>query len=279
MPWGDVGLQLLAVLVYPGMLLTAIVGVLCEVGSGFLLDGRFGAWEALRRVLQVLRELPGEPIGLLAWLFASLAACGASVPLAPMASTDGSLLLSTLALATAIWLDRIVSPGGDGMGRQLLLGQLCWLVALFAPALASSSLRPQALGAVAVPILMPVKVLSGLLGLLCLPVLLGLLPESVAGGLLRVPWAWHAGRGGVGARLRMVLWLPACGLLISVEVPPPLPDPAGALRFFAMVLGVAMMAAGSVAIGRRVGQFPHLRLALPLAGLVVAVAVMAATLS
>lgn len=279
MPWGDIGLQLLALLAYPGALLTGAVGVLCEVGNGVLLYGRAGAREALRRALRALRDLSGEPVGWLVWLFASLAACGASVPLAPVASTDGNLLLSVLALAVAIWLDRIASPGEEGKGRRLLLGQLCWLVALFAPALASSSLRPQSLGAVAVPALIPVKVLSGLLGLLCLPLLLGLVPEPVAGW--PAPRSWAHGPEAVGAavRLRMALWLPACGLLVSVEVPPPSPDPAGALRFLAVVIGTAAVVASSVAVARRLGRFPNLGLALPLAGLVLVAAVAAAAVS
>ncbi len=281
MPWGDLGLQLLALLVYPGALLIAAVGTVCEVGTGLLFDGRAGAREAVRHLHGVLRELPGDPTTPLAWLFASLAACGSSVPLAPAASTDGNLLLAAVAQAVAAWLGYAAFPGEEGGARRLLLGQLCWLVALLAPALSSLSLRPQALGAVTVPALMPVKILSGLLYLLCLPVLLGLLsgPERVAGRSAPRRWSRGARGTGAGARLRVFLWLPACGLLASAAMPPPPADPAGALRFLGVVLGVAATAVGSTAMARRIGWSSHLRLALSLAGLVLVAAVVTAASS
>ncbi|HZU17000.1 MAG TPA: hypothetical protein VFD01_10455 [Candidatus Dormibacteraeota bacterium] len=274
MPWGDVALQLLALLVYPGALFTGAVGAVCELGIGLLLGGRAGAAEALRHLVGVLRELPGDPAALLAWLFASLAACGSSVPLAPAASSDGNLLLSAVALAAAAWLGGMAFSGEEGGARRLLLGQLCWLVALLAPALSALSLRPQALGAVTVPALMPVKILSGLLYLLCLPVLLGVPVEPRHGiGEPASGWWSRGGAAALSTRLRVFLWLPACGLLASAEVPPPPADPTGALRFLGVVLGLAAAAVGSAAVARRLGWSLQLRLAPPLAGLVLVAAV------
>src|SRR2546430_16378632 len=58
----------------------------------------------------------------------------------------------------------------------MLVIQLCWLLAVLGPAVQPESLRPQVLGNVLVPGLLPVKVACAFLYLLCLPALLRLWP-------------------------------------------------------------------------------------------------------
>ena len=143
------------------------------------------------------------------------------------------------------------------------LRDVCWLIALLAPALISESLRPQALGAVAVTAQMPLKVAAALLAVLCLPALLRLAPAEDA------------------APVRLLLWLPACGLVTSVFLPPGAEDVGGVARFVAVTLAVAVAAIGLALAAVRVQAAGRVypRLLAPLAAVVLGVAAVTSALT
>jgi hypothetical protein len=140
--------------------------------------------------------------------------------------------------------------------------QVCWLLALLTPALASQTLRPQALAAVIVPSALPLKVAAGLLALLCLPALLRLTP---------------AGRDAGIPHARLPLWLPLCGLLVSLFLPPAGDDVGGLLYFLAATLATAAAAIGLALLARRTAIYP--RLLAPLALIVLVIAAVTSALT
>src|SRR5204863_31279 len=106
-------------------------------------------------------------------------------------------LALVLAMSFLLWLPGSLRLGrtiGAPKGRQLiglaldpelvarpgllLVIQSCWLLSVLGPAIEPESLRPQVLGNVLVPALLPVKVASGFLYLLCVPALMRLWPMS-----------------------------------------------------------------------------------------------------
>jgi hypothetical protein len=260
---GDVALHFLGLLVYPGILLTLAVGAAAEFAVAILLDGD-GVATALLSPLSGLRRavLDAGPLVVGVALLAALAAAQVAVPLNPVSPVERSLLVAAAALAAAAWL--VWSPGWTTAGaRVALVAQMCWLVALLAPALVFESLRPQALGAVVVPAELPLKIAAGLLALLCLPALL-----QVAPGV-----APAAGAGGDLVRTaRVFLWLPFCGLFASLFFPAGADDVGGVLRFLATAAGAAGVAIGLALLAARGGTLG--RVYPPLLGLL-AIAVLA----
>jgi hypothetical protein len=261
-PWTVLGLHVLALVVYPGALAALAFGLVAEMAAAWALDG-VGPRAALRSLLAVSRKAAGRMPGpvLLAALLDVLAATQLAVPFNPVPPVERSLLVAVIALAAATWLGW-TAPWSATAARRELVVQACWLVALLAPALVSQTLRPQALGAVVVPSELPLKVLSALLALLCLPVLLRLAPDAEE----------------EAAAARLLAWLPLCGLLTSVFAPPGGDDAGSLLRFAGITLGVAAAATGLAALAARrprLGkQWPGL--AAPLAGVVLAAAAVTA---
>jgi len=110
--------------------------------------------------------------------------------------------------------------------------QACWLLAVLGPAIEPESLRPQVLGNVLVPALLPVKVAAGLLYMLCLPALMGLWPVA--------PPAERRARPRFNVT-RTLLWFPYSGLFTTIFFPPAADDLSGVLRFFGITLIVALL--------------------------------------
>src|SRR5207244_5780325 len=79
-------------------------------------------------------------------------------------------------LAVTVWAELALTVEVAADPGLLLVLQLCWLLAGLGPAVQPESLRPQVLGNVLVPGLLPVKVACAFLYLLCLPALLRLWP-------------------------------------------------------------------------------------------------------
>ena len=260
---GDLALHTAALVVYPGALLVLGVGVAAETASRAVLGGEDG-----RAVLRRL-WLEGGLVPLIAaGLLAALAATQLAAPFNPVSPLERNLLVAAVALAAATWLTWAFDWGRSPEGPRLaLVAQVCWLVALLAPAVLSQTLRPQVLGAVVVPSQLPVKIGAGLLYLLCLPALLQLLPDLS-------PATDRAGRA--------VLWLPLCGLFASLFVGPSPDDPLGALRFLVVTLGAAGVAIGLVLLLRRLpwaaASALYLRVAPSLAGAVLVAGVLTAAL-
>jgi len=223
------------------------MGIVAEVAVALVLAGR-----RLRESLLVPARGLGPALGLgaaagqaprlAALLLAVLAATQLAAPLNPVPAVERNLLVAAVALAAVMWLGWARSWEANG-ARLALLVQCCWLVALLAPALLSESVRPQALGGVVVPVQLPLKVAAGLLALLCLPAQLPLPTARVADGA-----------GGPDEQLvlsRLLLWLPLCGLIVSLFVPPAPDDPAGAARFLACTAAAAAAAIGMAYLAQR----------------------------
>ena len=252
MPWGEIAQHGIGLLLYPGLLACAGLGLVLEVASAWaLVPERGGVLPAARRVLAILGpsgDRSGFPLySGAAALLALLATIELAVPYNPVPATDRNLLIAGVALAGAAWL--LWTWGwsrGELDPRLMLVIQLCWLVALLVPAIQPQTLKPQTLGNIQLDPILPVKVACGLLYLLCLPALLHLIPESapqgVPGGAGRRP----TGLEGAGfSALRLLLWLPYCGLFASIFFPSGGDDPLDLLRFLGLVAGAAAI---SVAI-------------------------------
>ena len=290
MPWTDLGLHALALLLYPGLVALAAAGLLAEAGAAWaLVPERGGLLPAARSMLAGLvprtgmRTLP--PLAVIAAVLALLAATQVAAPLNPVPAPERNLLVAGMALAATAWLTWAwgwtrpqIDPG------LLLLVQVCWLVALLTPAIVPENLRPQVLGAVMVRELLPLKIAATVLYALCLPVLLQLIHESAPQGL---PGASGRGRPGLEQAgfsvVRVLLWLPYCGLFSSLFFPPAGDDLVGALRFAGTTIGVgalsivlaAYLTRRPAAATRRV----YLRLVAPFAAFTVLVAILTAILS
>lgn len=266
MSLADLGLHVLALLVYPGLAASLVFGVLAEAAFAFV-RGRAGLREAVPAAIARLRlTVAGAGAGeLAAALLAVLASAQLAAPYNPVPPLERNLLVAAVALLAAAWL--AWARGWTASGPLLaLVTQACWLVALLGPAVVSQTLRPQALGAVALPAQLPLKVGSAVLYLVCLPGVLQLLPD-LAPGAGPEPEAQTAGG-------RLLLWLPVCGLFASLFLPPASGDALGAARFLAVCGGAAAAAIGLGAglAGRAVPAGHYLRVAVPLAGLVLAAA-------
>ena len=135
------------------------------------------------------------------------------------------------------------------MGFVVLAIQFCWLLAVLGPAVQPESLRPQVLGNLLVPALLPVKLASGALYLLCLPALLRLWPFVLPGDR-RTRRRLDAARG--------LCWFPYCGLFTTLFFPPSGDDPLGWFRFIAItsLVAIVLVAAG-VLMQRRGATVAH----------------------
>jgi hypothetical protein len=115
---------------------------------------------------------------------------------------------------------------------------------------------------------MPLKIAAGLLAVLCLPAVLGIMPG-----------AGDAGTAGEAMAVRPLLWLPACGLVASVLVPPGGDDAGGVLRFLAVTLAAAAVAIGLAVAAARAGDAMRRMYGRGLALVAAAVLVIAAVTS
>lgn len=278
MPWAAIGLHLVALVLYPGLVLIVAVGVLAEAAASLAIDGaglRAAPLAAVRRLREGAARAWSRLLGTA--LLTALAATQLAVPVNPLSSLERNLLVAAVAIAAAIWLSWGLYWSAPG-ARVALVMQACWLVALLSPAIVSETLRPQVLGAVTVPVQLPLKALSAVLYVVCLPALLPLVGEFP----LSVGEAPRGMGPGVAAT-RVLLWLPLCGLGVSLFLPPASDDAGGALRFVAATMGVALIAiALAVALRRPLNadmRSIYLRVASALAGVVLVVTALTAALT
>ncbi len=259
----DLPLHLLALLVYPGLLTTLAVGAAAEIGAAFALAGG-----GFRTVLvgPASRLRRGRPADIAAPLLAGLAATQLAAPMDPVSPVERNLLVAAISLAAITWVAWARAWAVTGARRTLLV-QVCWLAALLAPALLSESLRPQALGSVVLPAALPLKLTAGLLALLCLPTLLPLQSAAEKANEL--------------AAVRVLLWLPLCGLFVSLWLPPGPDDLGGVLRFLGATLATAAIVIGFAFATQRSGRLNRLYpgLLAPLALAVLAVAAVTSVLT
>jgi len=246
MPWAEIGQHGIGLLLYPGLLACVALGLLLEVASAWwMVPDRGGLVPAARRVVARLRT-SGERGGFPALsagsvLLALVAALQLAVPYNPVPASDRNLLVAAIALAGSGWL--LWTWGwnrGELDPRLMLVVQLCWLVALLVPAVEPQTLKPQTLGNILLSPGLPIKVASALLYLLCLPALLHLIPESAPQGVPGAAGRRPPGLEGSGfSALRLFLWLPYCGLFVSIFFPVGGDDPVDLLRYLGLVAGTA----------------------------------------
>ncbi|HKB34779.1 MAG TPA: hypothetical protein VKF16_13030 [Candidatus Dormibacteraeota bacterium] len=221
----------LALVLYPGLVTCAVLGALAEVAWLSVSTGGW-SWPDLprRRPTPVLAAV---------LVCSILAAVQLATPFNPVQSEERSVVVAAIALAFTAWAELALTVELVAEPRLLLIVQFCWLLAVLGPAVQPETLRPQVLGNVLVPALLPLKIASGALYLLCLPALLRLWPFAPLGD--------RRTRRRVDAA-RALCWFPYCGLFTTVFFTPPADDAVGLLRFFGItaIVGVLLIGAGFV---------------------------------
>lgn len=204
------GLEVLALAVYPGLAVTGLVGLLCEAA----LRGR-----RARTILRGLRR-PAAPV-LAAAALSAIAAAQLAAPFNQAPDSDRNLLVALTAgaaCAVAGW------AAGDGRGGGVLaLGLAVMVAAALVPAVLAQDLHPQVLGAAGIVSADPVHLAAA---------------AVYVAGLTTVLWALR------DSPLRLWLWLPLAGLFASVFLPRPGDDLQGILQFYGAAAGCAALAAG-----------------------------------
>jgi len=254
-----------AVLVYPGLLLMVAFGALAELAW---LRASSKDWK--RPELPRLRLTP---------VLATVAVCSVlasvqvSAPFNEVPGVERSVVLAAVGLAFTAWAELALTVEFVASPGLLLIVQFCWILAVLGPAVQPESLRPQVLGNVLVPGLLPVKVACGFLYLLSLPALMRLWPLAPPAdrrAKLRLDTA------------RILTWFPYCGLFTTLFVPPPTDDLFGFVRFFGITFLVAGVVIGLGALlrlrGEAVARGLYSRVVPPYAGLVVAIVVVTSVL-
>jgi hypothetical protein len=221
----------LALVLYPGLLTAAVFGGLAET-----------AWMGVRGGERSRPELPSRrPTPVLATVIVCsiLAGVQLAAPFNPVPSEERSVVVAAVALAFTAWAELALTVDMVAEPRLLLIVQFCWLLAVLGPAVQPETLRPQVLGNVLVPALLPLKVACGALYLLCVPALLRLWPFAPPGD--------RRTRRRLDAA-RALCWFPYCGLFTTLFFPPPTDDVVGLLRFFGItaLVGVGVVGAGLV---------------------------------
>ena len=213
-----------SLLVYPGLVTVALFGLAIEV-----------AWSAVNRQAvgrPALRWRRPPTVQVIVALLAVLAAVQFAAPFNAVPTVDRNLVIAAIAIGFTAWAELALDPELVARPGLLLVIQSCWLVSVLGPAIEPESLRPQVLGNVLVASLLPVKVASGFLYLLCLPALMRLWPLS--------PPAERRSRPRFNAT-RAMLWFPYCGLFATLFFPPQADDFAGVIRFFGLSVVSALI--------------------------------------
>ena len=225
----------IALLVYPGLLALAVIGIAIEA-----------AWSAVSRssqLLPVLRVARPQIVHVAVVLLAVLAAVQTGAPFNPVPPLDRNVIIAVAALGFTAWAELALDAELVATPGLMLVIQACWVLAVLGPAIEPQSLRPQVLGNVLVPSLMPVKVACAFLYLLCLPPLLRLWPV--------MPPADRRARPRFNTT-RALVWFPYCALFATLFFPPQTDSVDGLLRFAGIVAGAATVCiVGGALLGRR----------------------------
>jgi hypothetical protein len=249
-----------ALLVYPGLLAVIAFGVLAEL-AWMRATTRNWDWPALprRRLTPVLATIA---------LCSVLASVQLAAPFNQVPGDERSVVLATVGLAFTAWAELALTVEFVAAPGLLLIVQFCWILAVLGPAVQTESLRPQVLGNVLVPGLLPVKVACAFLYVLSLPALMRLWP-------LAPPADRREKRRLDGGRI--LTWFPYCGLFATLFVPPPSDDGFGLVRFFGVTFLVAAVVIALGVLMRWRGEAGarglYTRAFAPFAGLVMAIVV------
>ena len=244
----------LALLLYPGLAAMLAFGGLAEIAWARVSVGR-------REVADLPRRRP-SPVAATVLLCSVLAGVQLAAPFNPVPGEERSVVLAAAALVFTTWAELALTVEFVAEPGLMFVIQVCWLLAVLGPAVQPESLRPQVLGNLLVPALLPVKIACAFLYVLCLPALLRLWPLAAPGE--------RRGRRRLDGRI--LTWFPYCGLFTTLFVTPSSDDLLGVLRFFGITLGVAAVAIGLGLLVHRRGAAParglYTKAVTPYAGLV-----------
>lgn len=218
------GAHAIALLLYPGLVTLVPIGVALEA-----------AWSAMSsgsRALPSLRPTRPLIVNVAVVLLAILAVVQTGAPFNPVPPPERNAIIAVAALGFTAWAELALDPELVATPGLLLVVQACWVLAVLGPAIEPQSVRPQVLGNVLVPALLPVKVACGFLYLLCMPPLLRLWPLA--------PPADRRARPRFNTT-RALVWFPYCALFATLFFPPQTDDGGGLLRFAALVGGAALV--------------------------------------
>jgi hypothetical protein len=214
----------IALLLYPGLLTLGAFGVGLEL-----------VWTAVVRrstVLPNVRLRRPPVVQVVVGLLAILAAVQLSAPLNPVPPVERNLIIAAVAIGFTAWAELALDPELVAHPGLLVVIQACWILAVLGPAVEPQTLRPQVLGTVLVPALLPVKIASGFLYLLCLPALLRLWPAPPPADRRALP-RFNA--------TRALVWFPYCALFTTIFFAPSGGDVLGVARFLGITTGVAIL--------------------------------------
>lgn len=246
-----------AVILYPGLLTMVAFGTVVEVAWMRVLR-RDWRWPDLRR-------------GRLTPVLATIAVCAVvsavqlAAPFNLVPGDERSVVLAAAGLAFTAWAELALTVEFVAAPGLTLAVQFCWLLAVLGLAVQTESLRPQVLGNVLVPGLLPLKLACAFLYLLSVPALLRLWPFATQADRRET-------RRLDGARI--LTWFPYCGLFTTIFLPPAGDDLLGLLRFF----GITFLVAGAVILtgllvkarGAAGARSLYTRVVVPYAGVVLA---------
>ncbi|TMF72085.1 MAG: hypothetical protein E6I13_03035 [Chloroflexi bacterium] len=241
-----------ALLLYPGLAAILAFGGLVEL-VWMRLSVPEPGWPELSR------RRPTPVAGTIA-VGAILASVQLAAPYNLVPGEERSIVLAAVGLAFTVWAELALTVEFVAEPGLLLVIQMCWLLAVLGPAVQPESLRPQVLGNVLVPGLLPVKLACAFLYLLCLPALMRLWPLA--------PPTERRGRRRLDAR-RVLTWFPYCGLFTTLYFPPQGDDAVAAV---VIVAGIVVQRRGAGVV-----RGTYTRVVTPFAGLVL-VTVMATSI-
>lgn len=248
-----------ALLLYPGLAAMVAFGLLAELGWNWITRRR-------RESLELPRRRPSPAVAT-TLLCSVLAAVQVSAPFNPVPGEERSVVLAAIALAFTVWAQLALTVEFVAEPGLLMVIEVCWLLAALGPAVQTESLRPQVLGNVLVPGLLPVKIACAFLYVLCLPALLRLWPLS----------APAERRGSRRTDDRVLTWFPYCGLFTTLFLPPSPDDALGMVRFFGATVLIAATVMGAGWLAQRWGaaevRSVYKRVVAPYAGLVLLIVV------
>ncbi len=218
------GAETLALLLYPGLITVVLFGLAIE-----------SAWSAVARQAigsqNIARRRP-PTVQVIVALLAVLATAQFAAPFNPVPAADRNVVIAAIAIGFTAWAELALDPELVARPGLVLVIQACWLLSVLGPAIEPESLRPQVLGNVLVPALLPVKVASAFLYMLSLPALMRLWPMA--------PPAERRARPRFNVT-RTMLWFPYCGLFTTLFFPPSADDLVGVVRFFGITFIAALV--------------------------------------
>lgn len=224
--------QLLAAVASHAVALLLYPGLVTMVPIGFALEAVWSATSGGPQTLPAWRLSRPLIVNVAVVLLAVLAVVQTGAPFNPVAPPERSAIIAVAALGFTAWAELALDPELVATPGLLLVVQACWVLAVLGPAIEPQSVRPQVLGNVLVPGLLPVKVACGFLYLLCMPPLLRLWPLAPPADRRTRP-RFNTTRG--------LVWFPYCALFATLFFPPQTDDIPGLLRFAALTAGAALV--------------------------------------